>query len=75
MVELERVWVRETKKYFAIRMKKIVKINLIIQNYPQKAIHSKLKQSAITDKEYEPAINCWKDAACKTIKDYMLIFL
>ena len=34
-----------------------------------------MKQSGITDKEYEQAIDCWKDTKCETIKDYMMLYL
>ena len=42
---------------------------------PKEAFYSKLKQSGITDKEYKQAIDCWKDTGCKTIKDYMMLYL
>ena len=34
-----------------------------------------MKQSSITDKEYNQAIDCWNNTGCETIKDYMMIYL
>ena len=42
---------------------------------PKEAFYSKLKQSGITDKQYKQAIDCWKDTGCKSIKDYMMLYL
>ena len=42
---------------------------------PKEAFYSKLKQSGITDKEYNQAIDCWKDTGCKSMKDYMMLYL
>ena len=42
---------------------------------PKEAFYSKLKQSGITDKEYKQAMNFLKDAGCKSIKDYMMLYL
>ena len=39
------------------------------------AFFSKLKQSGITDKEYKRAIDCWNNTGCKSIKDYMMLYL
>ena len=33
---------------------------------PKEAFYSKLKQSGITDKEYQQAIDCWNKTGCKT---------
>ena len=35
---------------------------------PKDAFYSK-KQSAIADKDYKQAIDCWKETGCETIKD------
>ena len=40
---------------------------------PKKAFYSKLKQSGITDKEYNQAIDCWNNTGCETIKDYRML--
>ena len=42
---------------------------------PKEAFYSQLKQSGITDKEYKQAIDCWKDTRCKSITDYMMLYL
>ena len=42
---------------------------------PKEAFYSKLKQSGITDKEYKQAIDCWNNTGCKTIEDYMMLYL
>ena len=42
---------------------------------PKEAFYSKLKQSGITDKQYKQAIDCWKDTGCKSIRDYMMLYL
>ena len=42
---------------------------------PKEAFFSKLKRSGITDKEYRQAIDCWNKTGCKTIKDYMMLYL
>ena len=34
-----------------------------------------MKQSGITDKEYNQAIDCWNNSGCKTIKDYVMLYL
>ena len=39
------------------------------------AFYSRLKQSGIIDKEYKQAIDCWNNAGCRTIKDYMMLYL
>ena len=36
---------------------------------PKEAFYSKLKQSGITDKEYQQALDCWKQTGCKIIED------
>ena len=42
---------------------------------PKGALCSKLKQNDITDKEYKQEIDCWNNTGCKTIKDYIMLFL
>ena len=42
---------------------------------PRETFYSKLKQSGITDKEYKQATDCWNDTGCKSIKDYMMLYL
>ena len=42
---------------------------------PKEAFYSKLKQSSITDKEYNRMLECWKDTGCKSLKDYMMLYL
>ena len=42
---------------------------------PKEAFCSKLKQSGITDKEYQQAIDCWNKTGCKSIKNYMMLYL
>ena len=34
-----------------------------------------MKQSDITDEEHEKAKKCWEEGGCKTMKDYMLLYL
>ena len=41
---------------------------------PKEAFYSKLKQSGITDKEYNQAIDCRNNTGCET-KDYMMLYL
>ena len=42
---------------------------------PKEAFYSKLRQSGITDNEYKQAIDCWNSTGCKSIKDYMMLYL
>ena len=42
---------------------------------PKEAFYSKLKQSGITDKKYNQAIDYWNNTGCETIKDYMMLYL
>ena len=42
---------------------------------PTEAFYSKLKQRDITDKKYKQAIDCWNKTGCKSIKDYMMLYL
>ena len=42
---------------------------------PKEAFYSKLKQGGITDKLHKQAIDCWNNTGCKTIKDYMMLYL
>ena len=41
----------------------------------KEAFCSKLKQSGTTDKEYQQAIDCWNKTGCKSIKNYMMLYL
>ena len=41
---------------------------------PKETFHSKLKQSGITDKECERAIDCWNKTGFKSKKDYMMLY-
>ena len=41
----------------------------------KEAFYSKLKQSGITDKEYQQALDCWNNTGCNTIEDYMMLYL
>ena len=41
----------------------------------KEAFYSKLKQSGITDKEYQQSIDCWNKLGCRTIKLYMILYL
>ena len=34
-----------------------------------------MKQSGITNEEYKQALDCWNESECKTIKDYMMLYL
>ena len=34
-----------------------------------------MKQSGITDKEYQQALDCWNNTGCETIEDYMMLYL
>ena len=34
-----------------------------------------MKQSGITDIEYKQALDCWNNTGCKTIEDYMMLYL
>ena len=34
-----------------------------------------MKHSVITDEEYQRALDCWDESRCKTIKDYMIVYL
>ena len=42
---------------------------------PKEAFYSMLKQSSISDKEYKQALVCWNSTGCKTIEDYMMLYL
>ena len=41
----------------------------------KEAFYSKLKQNGITDKEYKRAVDCWNNTGCRSIKDYMILYL
>ena len=34
-----------------------------------------MEQSGITDKEYQQALYCWNKTGCKTVKDFMMLYL
>ena len=42
---------------------------------PKDAVYSKLKQSGITDEEYQRVLGCWSESGCESIKDYMMVYL
>ena len=43
---------------------------------PKEAFYSKLKQSGITDKEYQQAaLDRWNNTGCNTIEDYKMLYL
>ena len=42
---------------------------------PKEAFYSKLKQSGITDKENNQAIDCWNNTGCETKNNYMMLYL
>ena len=49
---------------------------LIENQLPSKQMfYSQLKQCDITDEENKQALDCWREVACKTIIDYMMLCL
>ena len=42
---------------------------------PKEAFYSKLKKSSISDKDYKQSLDCWNSTGCKTIEDYMMLYL
>ncbi|KAF4525692.1 hypothetical protein B566_EDAN014792, partial [Ephemera danica] len=42
---------------------------------PKEAFESKLTESSISDADYQHAQNVWRTGKCKTLRDYMVIYL
>ena len=76
MCNIKQIWVRERRKgtfpyEWFDSIDKLHETTLP----PKEAFYSMLNQRDITDKEYKQAIDCWNNTGCKSIKDYMMLYL